>query len=308
MSIISERRIPQVDSWHHTNLYLDGIPPPMCHTPRGHHVGADVRREFDRTVVGPETFVFLDVVWLTKILKQWLNHKESERRGGSAFLVNTRDTGIVLTKEEDIDSWNRLKDEGVLEPALARVMWPVLFEYVVPTLASLGLTFPPEVDPAEGLVVLLRLGTDRPLSVGEGIDEFRSEHSSVLDAHWTFFCGVPLGAIEKVLTRCCRIGTVQTFWRFGVLVNGRLNGNDGSGSLFLVLEHSSGSNELDMKVYDDICTTAPWTARAYAISAVRIITVDFPGLRSRASLKCPEHKHITRMTITVRLRCGVSIV
>ena len=280
----------------------------MYHTPRGHRVAAGVGREFDGTVVRHETFVVLDVVWLTRILKPLLNHKDFERHDGSVFLGELDDTGIVLTKEEDIDSWNRLKGEGVLEPALARVMWPDLFEYVMPTLASLGLTFPLERDRAAGLVVLLRLGTERPECIGQEIDKFRSEHTAVLNVHWNFWCGVPPGAIEKVLTRCCRIGTVQTFWRFGVLVNGRLNGNDGSGSLFLVLEHSSGSNELDMKVYDDICTTAPWTARAYAISAVRIITVDFPGLRSRASLKCPEHKHITRMTITVRLRCGVSIV
>ncbi|CAN0487244.1 unnamed protein product, partial [Laminaria digitata] len=135
--------------------------------------------------------------------------------------------------------------------------------------------------------------------VGEDIDEFRSRHSAVLDVRWTFFCGVPPGgAVEKVLTRCCKIGTVQTFWRYGVLVQGALNDDEGSGSFALVLEYSSDSNELDMKVYGDICTTAPWAALAYAISAVRIIAVEFPGLRSRAHLKCPQHNHTTRMTIT----------
>ncbi|CAN0508044.1 unnamed protein product, partial [Laminaria digitata] len=187
----------------------------------------------------------LDVVWLTRILKPLLNHKYSERRDGSVFLGNTGDTGISLTEERHIDSWKRLKEEGVLEPALARVMWPDLFEYVMPTLASLGLTFPLELDPAEGLVVLLRLGTDRPESVGEDIDEFRSRHSAVLDVRWTFFCGVPPGVMEKILTRCCSIGTVQTFWRFGVLVKGTLNGSEGSGSFALVLEYSCDNTQLD---------------------------------------------------------------
>ncbi|CAN0597356.1 unnamed protein product, partial [Laminaria digitata] len=71
--------------------------------------------------------VFLDVVWLTRILKPLLNHKDSERRDGRVFLGNTGDTSIFLTEERDIDSWKRLKDEGILEPALARVMWPGLF-------------------------------------------------------------------------------------------------------------------------------------------------------------------------------------
>ena len=285
----------------------------MYHTPRGHRVAAGVGREFDGTVVRHETFVVLDVVWLTRILKPLLNHKDFERHDGSVFLGELDDTGIVLTKEEDIDSWNRLKGEGVLEPALARVMWPDLFEYVMPTLASLGLTFPLELDPAEGLVVLLRLGTDRPECIGEDIDKFRSEHTAVLNVHWKFFCGVPPGAIEKVLTRCCSIGAVQTFWRLGVLVKGRLHGSEGSGSFALVLEYSSDSNELDMKVYGNTCTTAPWAALAYAISTVRITTADFPGLPSRASLDCPEHGNretsgTTRISITVRLECGVSIV
>ncbi|CAN0453728.1 unnamed protein product, partial [Laminaria digitata] len=123
--------------------------------------GALSIREFEGTVVRHETFLFLDVVWLTRILKPLLNHKDSERSDGSVFLGNTGEKGIVLTDERHIDSWQRFRDEGVLEPALARIMWPVLFEYVMPTLAYLGLTFPLELDPAEGLVVLLRLGTDR---------------------------------------------------------------------------------------------------------------------------------------------------
>ena len=81
----------------------------MYHTPRGHRFAASVGREFDGTIVRRETFVFLDVVWLTRILKPLLNHKDFERHDGSVFLGELDDTGIVLTKEEDIDSWNRLK-------------------------------------------------------------------------------------------------------------------------------------------------------------------------------------------------------
>ncbi|CAN0490599.1 unnamed protein product, partial [Laminaria digitata] len=228
-----------------------------------------------------ETFVFLDVVWLTRILKPLLNHKETDRSDGTISLGDTGDTPIILEESRHIASWNKLKKDGILEPELARVMWPDLCDYVVPTLASLGLTFPLEYDPAEGLVVLLRLGTERPERVGKCIDTFRSEHCAVLNARWKCFHGFPPGVIEKVLARCCRIGAVQTFWRFGVLVQGALSGGEGTGSFALMLEYSSQSNQLDMEVYGDTCTVAPWAALAYAISTVKTMAMEFPGLRSR---------------------------
>lgn len=245
------------------------------------------------------TFIFLDVVWLTQILKPLLNHKDRISFDGSVFLGDTGDTCITLEDEEQKESWRRLKEEGILEPELARALWPRLFEYVLPTLDSLGLTFPLEDDPDEGLVVLLRLAAQRPKDVGEDINAFRNSYQAALSVRWEFYLGVPPGAMEKVLTRCCGIGGVQTFWRFGVLVQG---GGE-TGKFALVLEYSPksdepnsepqdsslGNNVLDMKVYGDITTAGPWTALAFAISTVRSMVTAFPGLKSRAYLECPEH-------------------
>ncbi|CAN0431743.1 unnamed protein product, partial [Laminaria digitata] len=98
--------------------------------------GALSIREFEGTVVRHETFVFLDVVWLTRILKPLLNHKETNRSDGKISLGDTGDTPIILEENRHIVSWNRLRKDGILEPELARVMWPDLCEYVLPTLAS----------------------------------------------------------------------------------------------------------------------------------------------------------------------------
>ena len=264
-------------------------------------------REFDGTVVRHETFVFLDVVWLTRILTPLLNHKDSESSDGKVFLGDTGDTRITLADDRHIVSWNRLKKYGILEPELARILWPDLFRYVLPTLGSLGLTFPLEHDPAEGEVVLLRLGRDRPKSVDDDINEFRSRHSAVLDVRWKYFLGAPPGAIEKALARCCSIWGVQTFWRFGVLVQGAISDSKGTGSFALVLEYSSDSNQLDLKVYGNICTVAPWAALAYAISTVRTMAMDFPGLPSRAFLECPQHREDMLINRMVRLQCGVDM-
>ena len=168
-------------------------------------------------------------------------------------------------------------------------MWPAgLSEYVLPTLLSLGLSFPLENDPAGGLVVLLRLGSTRPEDVGKRMDTYRSKHTPVLTAVWKFFLGVPAGAIEKMLTRCCSLGRVRTFWHFGLLVRGGFGGGDG-GVFGVVLEFSSSRNELTAQVYGDTSNPAPWAALSYVISTVSGMLAEFPGLRSKGALECPEH-------------------
>ena len=134
-------------------------------------------REFDGSLIRHEKFVFLDVVWLARILKPLLNHKDEETLDGLVKLGDTGDTCVILHDHLDITSWLRLKEDGVLEPRLARAIWPVsLSEYVLPTLLSLGLAFPLEGDAADGLVVLLRLGEERPNDVGKQLDDFRRDH------------------------------------------------------------------------------------------------------------------------------------
>ncbi|CAM9739665.1 unnamed protein product [Ectocarpus sp. 4 AP-2014] len=252
--------------------------------------GALSIREYDGTLIRHEKFVFLDVVWLARILKPLLNHKDQVTYDGLVRLGEMGDVRITLRDRSDIASWGRLKNEGVLEPRLAYAMWPDgLSEYVLPTLASLGLTFPLEDDPEEGLVVLLRLKPDRPESVGKGIDTFCLGLTPAFSASWKIFLGVPPGAIEKVLTRCCSLGGVQTFWRYGVLVHGGLGDFDGREIFAAVLEYSSTDNELSARIFGDISTPAPWTALSYVMSAVILMLVDFPGLPWEGSLKCPQH-------------------
>ncbi|CAM9618996.1 unnamed protein product [Ectocarpus fasciculatus] len=252
--------------------------------------GALSIREFDGSLVRHETFVFLDVVWLARILKPLLNHKDEETFDGLVKLGDTGDTRVTLEDPSDIASWGRLKNEGVLEPRLACALWPNgLSEHVLPTLASLGLAFPLENDSAEGLVVLLRLSPDCPESVGKVIGTFCLKHTPAFNSSWKIFLGVPPGAIEKMLTRCCNLGGVRTFWRSGVLVHGGHGGQDGHEMFAVVLEYSPANNELTAKIFGDISTPAPWMALSYVMSAVSLMLLDFPGLRSRGSLKCPQH-------------------
>lgn len=256
------------------------------------------RREHEGSLIRHETYVFLDVTWLAKILKPLLNHRDDEDPFSGRLSLG--DTGITLDGEKDIASWKRFRQTGVLEPALAGVLWPGgLCDYVLPTLDSLGLTHPLDGHFAEGLVVLLRLGEERPASVGKELDEFRRDHEAILSVTWKIFMGVPPGAVEKVLTRCCSIGGLRTFWRFGVLVQGSLGGVAAGKTFAMLVEYSHEKGEIDMEVYGNIATTAPWAALSLGISAVWVMCSDFPGLRWRASLKCAQHEQDMQISSTV---------
>lgn len=259
-------------------------------------------REFDGSLVRHELFVFLDVIWLARILKPLLNHKDEWTFDGFLELGGTGDTRITLKEHVDIESWHRFKREGILEPRLARALWSDdLSEHVLPTLQSLGLTFPLEDDPGEGLVVLLSLNPGRPEHVGELVDSFCSKNTPVLRASWKVFLGVPPGAIEAVLTRCCSLGSVRTFWRSGVLVHSGLGNRDESGVFGMVLQYCSSETELTVQVYGDISSPAPWVALSYVVSAVRLMLMAYPGLRSRGSMGCPQHGDTMLLSNTVGL-------
>ena len=46
--------------------------------------------------------------------------------------------------------------------------------------------------------------------------------------------------------------------------------------------------EINVKVYGNIRTATPWAALSLGISAFRTMCLDFPGLRWRAFLECPQ--------------------
>lgn len=103
------------------------------------------------------------------------------------------------------------------------------------------------------------------------------------------FIGVPPWAIAKemVRTRCCGTGAIQTFWRFGVLVHGRIYGK-GIRRFALLVKYSPENRELGVNVYGDASTSEPWGALAYGLSATLSMVREFPCLRWRAHMTCAQ--------------------
>lgn len=239
-------------------------------------------REYEGRILRQEPYVFFYVVRLAKILKPILNHKHEEDTNGDIIIDVEADEPLVLSTAALKDSWERFTVQGVLDIELARELWPNdLWRFVLPTLKNMDLAFPLQSDDSK-LVVMLRLPAYRPEIADETLSEFRRENYPTLEASWTLYLGSPPGVIEKVLTRCCSLGASSIFWRFGVLVKGDLGGK-----FALVLEFLHG--KLELQVHGNPRSVAPWIALSYALSAMRSKTLEYPGLKWKASLGCPKH-------------------
>lgn len=246
------------------------------------------RREYEGRILRQDSQVFLDVVWLTMILKPVLNHKVTEILGEVRMDLG-QGRSIVLSTRTEIEAWRRLKRDGILNTELAQALWPgQLWKYALQTLQALDLAFPLSNGDGSDFVIMLQLREEHPDIVDQALDDFRREDTQTLEARWEMVLGVPPGAVEKVLTRCCRIGTSKKFWRFGVLVQGGFEGDTG-GNFAMRIEYVEKANRMIIRVDGDLSSVPPWVAFCYAMSAMLSMTWTFPGLKWEASIVCPAH-------------------
>ncbi|CAN0504479.1 unnamed protein product, partial [Discosporangium mesarthrocarpum] len=197
---------------------------------------------------------------LAEVLQPLLNHKGSK---------TDDDTGSVWYGDRELkEDWHktslaRLEGRGILDPSFARFLWGGLTGYVLDTLDRIGLTFPLPGDEDEGLVVLLRFPESCPGKVRKVLDNFNESNPTTFTIGWKMFLGVPPGFIEKLIAKCCKLGRPGPFWRFGVLVRGKLGGGDLKEEgirwdFSLQLEYSHETTELLIKVGGDTRVGTPW--------------------------------------------------
>lgn len=155
--------------------------------------------------------VFLDVAWLASALKPLVHHNARKGPGGSIDLGRIGDRKIILRDKKINRSWHRLNKDAILEPEFARVLWPDVADFVLPTLESIGLTIRLPDHERGGLVVLLGLPEKCPEPVKSDLAAFRKKHSAALRVVWEMPFGVPPGTIEKVLATYSRLGSVGKF-------------------------------------------------------------------------------------------------
>lgn len=229
------------------------------------------------------SFVFLNVGRLAKLLKPLFNHKLEEGKWNIVVDMEGEEH-LVLSTAHEKNSWRRLREQGILDIELARALWPNgLSDVVLPIIKRMDLAFPLGSDDSE-LVVLQQLPESRPENVTKSLNHFRNGSYPILEGYWKLAQGAPPGMIENILTRCCVLGDLRTFWRHALLVMGNLDGD-----FALVLEFKD-NEELELHVHGNPKSVAPWMAFSFAMSATLSKILEFPGLRREARLHCPAHR------------------
>eukprot|EP00752_Nemacystus_decipiens_P011696 g10379.t2 len=245
--------------------------------------GAILIRRWEGGLVEYGSFIFLDVQWFATVLDPLFSHKRD------AF--GNLDLGGRKLNTESLD---RLEDENVLEPQLAEELWGAdLAPHLLLALKSAGLTFPLPKDPKRGLVVLLRMGIERPddystkLNSQLGQADEARKHDLRLHVECFFPLGLPPGFLERLLARCCHLGFPHPFWRYGALIVG--DGEE-EGLFSLTLEYSEKNKTLTVEVFGGCTEVHAWAALSKVLSVTIKMLADFPGLPCKSKFLCPIHK------------------
>lgn len=235
-------------------------------------------RKYEGGLVEYGSYIFLDVVWFATVLKPLLSHKQ-------ASLDDIDLGGITVTNSDSLD---RLENEAIFEPELAKELWGKdLAEELLKALKSAGLTFPLPNDRNGGLVVLLRMSTERPSDYNRMLEKVRQTDGCDLrlSVVCPFAVGVPPGFIERLLARCCHLGEPFPFWRNGAVIVGK----DDDRSFFLVLEYTDHNNTLTIEVYGNCAQACTWATLSKVLSLMIKMLSEFPGLPCEPMFYCPQH-------------------
>ena len=255
--------------------------------------------------------IFLDVVWLSRVLSPILSIKLERKLFPTADLTYMR---------------NELVSNGILKLDFAQYLWKeqlgegaLQLEGIVPTLFRVLLK----------LGVVLPLGKTTPLGHNGHSSQFSRVESStpqdalvlmrlphacsparqmVLDAHtsqalqgarevtfrWRFdAAGAPFGLIERLIACCHRIGKVETgaCWRYGAMFKSNVTMEEGGNTFRLyttILRYDAPV--LTVRMIGPLEDERVWTALRYVASAMTILSHEWPGVLWEGWPECPEHR------------------
>lgn len=267
--------------------------------------------------------IFLDVVWLSRVLNPILNHKlRSERRLPSAALCPLRDDLLykgILRVDFARYLWSNLLDHSTTEESDRTIkgLYGVLFKLGV--ILPLGRTtmsgtnhrtprnpFDGEAGPQDVLVVMRLPKTES--SVSEDLRQARatvpSRGAREVVLTWEFdSAGAPEGFVERLIASCHRIDEIEMelCWRYGGFFKSdrkvRQDGRVFRLFTFMIRydevdapRESHGRNRvLSLRMTGPLENEIVWVTLRYVASAVVNLSEEWPGVLWEGSSRCPEH-------------------
>ncbi|CAM9943033.1 unnamed protein product [Pylaiella littoralis] len=255
--------------------------------------------------------IFLDVVWLSKVLKPILNHKLKDE---------TFDNDLSPMRDD-------LVEDGVLRWQFAWHLWrdfighaalqskEIVVAALLGVLVDLGVALPLSrttlstsagiVTPAArgnnsappDMLVIMRLKDTHNASQRRRMDRLPAEMpqgDQEVTFKWRFgFAGPPHGLVERLLASCHVLGEVErsSCWKYGaVFKSGTITSKAGKTARLytLALSYDDQKKILTVRVFGPLECDRVWMVSRYVASAMVNLSKDWPGAWWESWTECAQ--------------------
>lgn len=255
--------------------------------------------------------IFLDVVWLSKVLKPILNHKLKDE---------TFDNDLSPMRDD-------LVEDGVLRWQFAWHLWrdfighaalqskEIVVAALLGVLVHLGVALPLSrttlstsagiVTPASrgnnsappDMLVIMRLEDTHNASQRRRMDRLPAEMpqgDQEVTFKWRFgFAGPPHGLVERLLASCHVLGEVErsSCWKYGaVFKSGTITSKAGKTARLytLALSYDDQKKILTVRVFGPLECDRVWMVSRYVASAMVKLSKDWPGAWWEGWTECAQ--------------------
>lgn len=278
------------------------FPPPACSDFAGHTLRVD----------GGDG-IFLDVVWLSRVLKPILSHKLQDETFGSD-LSPMRDDLVengVLRWEFALHLWSDFIGHAALqskEITVADALFGVLVDLGVALPlghTTLSTNANPASPAAQGnnsstppdMLVIMRLEetcNDSQRSRISGLAAEMPLGDQKLTFKWRFgFAGPPHGLLERLMASCHVLGEVEksSCWRYGaVFKSGAITSKAGrTARLYtLALSYDGQEKVLTASVFGSLNSDSLWAVSRFVASGMVNLSRDWPGVWWEGWAECEQ--------------------
>ena len=248
--------------------------------------------------------IFLDVVWLSKVLSPILSHKLHAEDFPTTALKRQRDSLV----RRGVLRWDFVQHiwRDVLAPAKQGSKGRVV-EYLFRVLLKLGVILPlgrqAVLSDRRGshtshgdMLVIMRLpeecSDEQRRAIDSSVVNVRQDCQEV-KLKWEFDAAqAPYGLVERLISSCHVIGEVEQdlCWRYGALFTShqRTWGDNRSVRLYkFVISYDNCM--LSLRMIGPLSNDRVLDALRYVASAMVVLSMEWPGVRWEGWLDCPNH-------------------
>ncbi|CAM9863942.1 unnamed protein product, partial [Sphacelaria rigidula] len=260
--------------------------------------------------------IFLDVLWLSKVLNPIVSHKTKHHRFNHEVLPMKRKLveDNILQPEFALHLWGMDIDRKTLPPEeVKRALFRILAKLGVAL--PLGCAAHEDRNGPRDMLVIMRLeekcDSDKHRLFEQSLAKNRLPCDREVMLKWEFDrAGAPQGLVERLIASCHVLGEVDSkvCWRYGAVFKSHFKESSAEGkrSLFTVAlsmaSYSGPEREFTARVVGPLANARVWAAIRYVASVMLTLSKEWPGVLWEAWPVCTEgHAKTVYLASSVRI-------